>query len=320
MKLVDEGLKKVFEKSNITDFPKAYGYMISGGYTRAEAMSNALYYYKLESVNDYDLIIVRRNHDMNTKASCGSSDGIGVVEYYDTLEFYKLINIPHLAEYIGFCLSHQNKDVSMIHEEAYTKVIQIDNINVVDFDFITKDYKGVVSKIVTQSDSYSNHNGVINGDAMMDADGDVAVDDIGEEVGDMEYAEMDEDVETEVREVPLFGENRPMPDYIARGGIARRNDGNVYPLPNMTEAQRHQAFLEGLEDSEEERRDRAIHERGMTLEEFHRRNRIRENDEDEFVKKLDKRREQTYEEILNSINDKLNYIEDLIIQRNNRND
>lgn len=196
MKLVDEGLKKVFERSNITCFLKAYAHMINSGcYTRAEAMSNALYHFDINSINDYDLIIIKKTNNTRDMKIC-EGEITSNVQIYDSVAFYKLADIPHLHGYVSFCLAHENKDVSMLHEDAYTKIFEIDNINVVDFDFITQGFKGLISKTIVEHSNYSVRAGVIGEENGMEErmEHALAYDD-DEEVAE---AAPDEEVENEV--------------------------------------------------------------------------------------------------------------------------
>jgi hypothetical protein len=158
MKLVDEGLKIIFEKAKITDVIKAYGYMrTSGCYTRAESMSNALYYFDIETINDYDLMITREYKD-NTKS----------------LEFYKLADVPHLEEYIAFCLTHKNDDgipQMDIHEDAYVLAVAFEEGNEIDTRFLLKDFKGMLMHKYESGDRHTVIDGVIHDGDMRDDDG-----------------------------------------------------------------------------------------------------------------------------------------------------
>lgn len=255
MKLVDEGLKKVFERSNITCFLKAYAHMINSGcYTRAEAMSNALYYFDINSINDYDLIIIKKtNNTRDIKIREGEIKSN--IQFYDSVEFYKLGDVPHLNGYIAFCLAHENKDVSMLHEEAYTKIFEIDNINVVDFDFITQGYKGLISKRIIEHSNYSVRAGVIG-------DEDVAEEVVEERMENVlayDDEEVEEEVDTDIdgmvrirrprmgRMVPIRPDLRNLDEYFV-GNYQQNNIAehryNAQEFADRTEEQRRRALDE----------------------------------------------------------------------------
>lgn len=126
MKLVDEKLKKIFEKEGIDNFIEAYGYLKNSGcYSRLECMSNSLYYYPEVNINDYDLIIL---YDNDTEKK--------------EIVLYKLIDAEHMKGYIEFSFSNEN--YSEIHEELYTKIITIDELHINDVQFITKGYENLM--------------------------------------------------------------------------------------------------------------------------------------------------------------------------------
>jgi len=309
MKLVDEGLKKVFERSNITCFLKAYAHMINSGcYTRAEAMSNALYYFDINSINDYDLIIIKKTNntrDMKIREGEITSN----IQFYDSIEFYKLGDVPHLNGYIAFCLAHENKDVSMLHEDAYTKVLEIDNINVVDFDFITQGYKGLISKTIIEHCNYSVRAGVIGEDNAMEEriEDALGYDDVeGEEAPDEEVEnEVDFDVHTDM-------------DGMVR--IRRPRMGRMVPIrPDLRNLDEYFVWDEQQNDVVEHRynaqefADRTEEQRRRELDEYRLRNpAVFDENTDEEIES-----ERNREASMQRIHESLDRIQDIIRGRRN---
>jgi len=143
MKLVDEGLKDIFDKANITDVIKAYGYLRNSGcYSRAASMSNALYYFDKETLNEYDLIIRREYRD---ESVC--------------LEFYKLVGEPHIHDYISYCLTHKNNDV---HEDAYELVVEFEEASQLDSQYLIQGFKGIHINKIEESNKHQIIDGVIH--------------------------------------------------------------------------------------------------------------------------------------------------------------
>lgn len=204
MKLVDEGLKKIFEKADITDIIKAYGYLRNSGcYTRAESMSNALYNFDLESVNEYDLIIHREYRD-DTKV----------------LEFYKLADVPHLQDYIAFCLTHEDSDgcpAMEIHDDAYDKVIEFESPSLLDMMYLLKEFKGIQMRRAEERNQHQFVDGVV-------------MEDGGEDVFDPEGDELPQEV---VEEMQQWGEAAP-----------DDADADAIPLP------RNRTVFEGEDDTD----------------------------------------------------------------------
>jgi hypothetical protein len=128
MKLVDKGLKEIFKRKEITTFIKAYGYLINTGcYNKVEAISNALYYFPDNNINDYDLIMYR-NIDGSKK----------------DVTFYKLIDGEHLKSYIDSIIKDADGDIYDELVKIYTEDTIIDGITNREFNFICKDYNGAL--------------------------------------------------------------------------------------------------------------------------------------------------------------------------------
>lgn len=254
MKLVDEGLKEIFEKAEITDIIKAYGYMRNSGcYSRAESMSNALYNFDLETVNEYDLIIRR--------------------EYRDSppvLEFYKLANVPHLQDYIAFCLTHTSADgipAMDVHEDAYELVIEIEEPNNLDTMFLLKEFKGIQMRKVEQANRHKVIDGVIHDGEVeeemvehgypndaVNEEGPVPVD-VVEDGRDWDVAEADEEVMEEE-----WGEADG--DDLPRRATGADDILNRYPeladMADMVRRQRAEREARGEETDDRTRRGEEI--------------------------------------------------------------
>lgn len=132
MKFVDEKLKKIFERNNINGFIEAYAYLKNTGcFNRLECISNATYYFPENNINDYGLIIFKEskttNHDIHLS---------------------KLEGVEHLSEYIKYTQNIGNAGLKTweIHEDLYTEKVVINQIELNDYLYITKDYKGIQIK------------------------------------------------------------------------------------------------------------------------------------------------------------------------------
>lgn len=133
MRLVDEGLKEIFERNNINDFIQAFGYLVNTGcYLRVEVMSNCLNYFSIDDVNNYHLVV--------EEWTSGS---------HIDVTFYKKNYDESIEDYIKFCYDKSidpmyNVD---IHLDAYTEVCKITFKNPHDYEYVMQNYNGFRKKI-----------------------------------------------------------------------------------------------------------------------------------------------------------------------------
>ena len=158
MKLVDEKLKEIFVSCEVTDIIKAYSYLVNSGcYSRIESISNALYYFDKNTIKEYDMVIIREYRNSESRS----------------LEFYKLIDEPHIYDYLEYCIKNSKLD---IHKDAYNQLITIEELNKVDSDYLLTEFDGIIHNIrENRNKSHSIIDGVIH-------DGDMETMDEAEEV------------------------------------------------------------------------------------------------------------------------------------------